>query len=362
MQLLNFIKHNPDWKNILKESPYHITIKYKDNLAIFTYSQIDSDFYNPIVRECRGLILDTQTMAPVCVPFNKFGNYGEGYVPFIDWTTARVQEKVDGSLIKVWWYKDSWRVSTNGTIDAQDAPIDSDIVPYKNFYELFCAGAESSGLIYEILDKENTYMFELVSPFNRVVVPYNEVKIYHIGTRNNKSLSEIDVDIGIEKPKTYGLRSFDECISATSRMPFSEEGYVVVDGDWNRVKIKSPAYVAAHHLKNNGVITKARIITMLRANEEEEFLNYYPEYRPMFDEVEKMTDRFVEIMQNEINGLECAVQKLTRKQFAELAKQTVCPPLLFSWIDGRTTTAKEWLFSQTDEKIVYWISLDRNKI
>lgn len=355
MYLIDFIKANGDWEEKLREKPYCVSVKRKDSFAIFTYSQIDSDFYSPLVRECRGIILDMNTLTPVCVPFYKFGNYGEGYVPNIDWATARVQEKVDGSLIKVWWYGDEWCVSTNGTVDAKDATIDSDIIPYKSFYDLFVE-ASKNVLDYSRLNKEHSYMFELVSPFNRVVVPHQKIKIYHIGTRNNKTLEEIDIDIGIEKPKTYSLKSLDECISAANRLPFSEEGYVVVDGSWNRIKIKSPAYVAAHHLKNNGVITKARITTMLKQNEQDEFLSYYPEFKPMFNEVERLTDTFVETMDAEIEKVKPLVAQMSRKEFAELAKSTTCPALMFNWVDGKTAGAKEWLLSQSDDKIVRWIT------
>lgn len=355
MYLIDFIKANDDWEKKLREKPYCISVKRKDNFAIFTYSQIDSDFYSPLVRECRGIIIDMNTLTPVCVPFYKFGNYGEGYVPDIDWSTARVQEKVDGSLIKVWWYLGAWHISTNGTIDAKDATVDSDIVPYASFYDLFVE-ASRDVLDYSRLNKEYTYMFELVSPFNRVVVPYSEFKIYHIGVRNNKTLLELDENIGIEKPKSYGLKSLDDCITAANKLPFSEEGYVVVDGNWNRIKVKSPAYVAAHHLKNNGVITKARIIAMLRQNEQEEFLNYYPEFKPMFDEVERLTDTFVEKMDTEIAKEKSLVAHLSRKEFAEIAKKTICPALMFAWIDGKTSGAKEWLLSQSDDKIAQWIT------
>lgn len=355
MYLIDFIRANGDWEEKLREKPYCVSVKRKDNFAIFTYSQIDSDFYNPLVRECRGIILDMNTLAPACVPFYKFGNYGEGYVPEIDWATAKVQEKVDGSLIKVWWYEDGWRVSTNGTIDAQDASVDSDIVPYKSFYDLFVE-ASKDVLDYSRLNKGCTYMFELVSPFNRVVVPHSEFKIYHIGTRNNKTLLELNEDIGIEKPKSYNLKSLGECVTAASKLPFSDEGYVVVDGNWNRIKIKSPAYVAAHHLKNNGIITKARIVAMLKQNEQDEFLNYYPEFKLMFDEVERLTDTFVETMDLEIEKVKPLISNLNRKEFAEIAKKTACPALMFSWIDGKTTGAKEWLFSQSDDKIAQWIT------
>ncbi len=355
MQLTDYIKTNENWEEALKEKPYCISVKRKGQLAIFTYSQIDSDFYNPLVRECRGIVLDLDTLAPVCVPFYKFGNYGEGYVPDIDWGTARVQEKIDGSLIKVWWYEGEWRVSTNGTIDAKDAPLGSDIVPYDSFYDLFLEASKKT-LNYSVLDKNCTYMFELTSPFNRVVVPHSQTKIFHLGTRNNRTLLEQDVDIGIEKPKSYSLKSLEECVAAASELPFNDEGYVVVDKNWNRIKIKSPAYVAAHHLKNNGVTTKARIVAMLKQKEQDEFLNYFPEFRSMFNEVERLTDIFVKKMDMEIEKMKPLVKQLSRKEFAEIALNTACPALIFNWLDGKTTGAKEWLLSQSDDKIVQWIT------
>lgn len=47
--LLNFIRSNSDWEEKLSKEPYNITIKRKNNLIMFNYSQIASDFYNPIV-------------------------------------------------------------------------------------------------------------------------------------------------------------------------------------------------------------------------------------------------------------------------------------------------------------------------
>jgi len=48
-----------------------------------------------------------------------------------------------------------------------------------------------------------TYMFELVSPFNRAVLLYESIDLYHIGTRDNVTLLEMDVDLGVKKPKTF---------------------------------------------------------------------------------------------------------------------------------------------------------------
>jgi hypothetical protein len=70
-----------------------------NNLVLFKYNQIESPFSEQIVRECRGIILDeNDNWNVVCQSMSKFFNLGEGHAATIDWTTARVQCKVDGCL------------------------------------------------------------------------------------------------------------------------------------------------------------------------------------------------------------------------------------------------------------------------
>ena len=356
LNLIKFIKENQDWEQKLSEKPYCITVKRKEPYILFSYSQIDSDFYNPIVKECRGIILDERTFTTVCVPFFKFGNYGEGYVDTIDWSSARVQEKVDGSLIKVWYHNNAWHVSTNGTIDAKDATV-SEISPYSTYYDLFMAAAKSSNLDINSLDRNYTWMFELISPYNRVVVPYAETEVRHIGTRNIHTLEECDIDIGVTKPKAYGFTSLDEYISMASELPFSEEGYVVVDKYWHRNKVKSPAYVAAHHLKNNGVVTYERIVGLVRENEQGEFLVYYPEFKEGFTKVQSAIDNFISQLESDKKYASENVDLSNRKIFAMYATKTICPAFLFGWLDKKCDDTKEWLWNQTNEKIVKWVGL-----
>jgi len=56
LNIVNFIKTNPDWQVTLSHKPY--CIEYRTNqkfphLVLLKYNQIESDFYNPIVKECR---------------------------------------------------------------------------------------------------------------------------------------------------------------------------------------------------------------------------------------------------------------------------------------------------------------------
>ena len=98
----------------------------------------------------------------------------------------------------------------------------------------------------------------------------------------------------MKKPKCYKLPNLKSCLSAVEHMGFDEEGFVVVDKYWKRVKIKSPAYVAAHYLRNNGVNSKARILEIIENNEQEEFLTYFPEYKEYFDDIENKLNEYKE--------------------------------------------------------------------
>lgn len=342
----------------MSDAPYYIQITDDGIFTILKYNQIKSDFHNTIVKECRGLIIDNRNNKPVCVPFFKFGNYGESYVENIDWSTARVQEKVDGSLIKVWNYEGIWHISTNGTIDATNASLQSDAGGFKNFKELFNVAWSYYHQDFSILNPDNTYMFELVSPYNRVVVPYSEIDIRHIGTRNNTTLQELEIDIDVPHPKIHSLHTFKDCINSANALPFSEEGYVVVDANWHRIKVKSPAYVAVHHLATNGAMTKSRIVELIKTNESEEFLTYYPEYKTAFKDIKDGIFCFCEDVSNEYKNMRC-YDFPTRKDLAEFIndKLSFCPAVFFALYDKKVGNVKEWLYNQSTDKVLKWIGV-----
>lgn len=299
LKVLEFIKAHKNWEELLSQAPYYIKV-YRDimfdhNLVMLKYNQLDSDFHEEIVRECRGLIFDEDSLEPVSVPFFKFGNYGESYCPEIDWESAVITEKRDGSLIKVVKLDGNYLISTNGCIDAFKAPLQDDLLcPYNSYGELFfntiCLGDRKS-----LLKEGKTYMFELTSPYNRVVVPYNDVEIALIGIRDNQSLQEeliynSELKDSFLLPKRYGFKTLEECIESAHSLPYSEEGYVVVDKHFNRVKIKSLEYVNVHHLRGEGAMSEKRILDIIRQNEIAEYLIYFPEYKELFDEYKRKVD------------------------------------------------------------------------
>lgn len=272
-KLCCFISEHENWRDILKDE-YKITVKEEYPFAIFNYG-IDCDFSNPIVQEARGIIIDLDNLEVACWPFRKFGNYNESYADKIDWNTARVQDKIDGSIIKLWWNRmtGKWQFSTNGTINAGTALANQ--MTQETFLDVIRKADNYNEIILRlpIFNKDYTFIFELVSPETQVVVKYPKQHLYHIGTRCNISGQEMDSDIGIEKPKEYKLKSLDDCVTAASELNKSDdgqvhgvkkEGFVVVDGNWSRIKVKSPDYLMLHRMSSNANFSKERIIGMIR--------------------------------------------------------------------------------------------------
>lgn len=294
IKTIEFMKEHSDWRELLKQAPYCLTINEDNNYAIFKYSQIDSDFNEQICRECRGLIVDLHTYEPVALSFYKFFNYGEPFADKIYWKQCRVQEKVDGSKMLVWYntYESKWQISTSSQLDAYKANVSDFGVTFGQLFDRALANLNlTNEQFYDLLDRNFCYTFELVSPESRVVVPYKKANIYFIGVRYVPDFEEYNPDSFtslcsvIPRPKEYPLPNLKSCLAATEHMGYDEEGFVVVDNNWSRVKIKSPAYVAVSHLKNNGVNSKARILEIIERNEQEEFLTYFPEYKEYFDEI-----------------------------------------------------------------------------
>lgn len=266
--ICRFLAEHPEqWETLLWKD-YRIKIKRENSYAIFNYGY-DCDFADPIVQEARGIILDTEKREVVCWPFRKFGNHNESYADPIDWTTARVQEKVDGSIVKLWFdeRKPGWQFSTNATLRAENASAGE--FSLSSFYDLICRAENFGDIPFENLNRDATYIFELVSPNTRVVVPYETTMLYHIGTRHNLTGREMDVDIGIRRPEMYPIHSLGECLETAIRLnqrdseEIMAEGFVVVDGNWNRVKVKSPDYIAKHHLMQMKSIPKRECVQML---------------------------------------------------------------------------------------------------
>jgi hypothetical protein len=299
-------------------------------LVQLKYDQINSIMGDPIVQECRGIILDSEdNWRIVARPFDKFFNYGEGHAKAIDWASARVQEKLDGSLIILYHYDGEWQVATSGTPDASGQVNGCGFTFAELFWRVWAEGS------YELPAEhcgDRCFMFELMTQYNRVVVHHKESKVATIGIRFHGG-EEVNINEGHPEAwvkearmppmvRSFSLGTMEEIEKTFAHIdPFDQEGYVVVDKDFNRVKVKSPAYVAIHNLRDG--FGPKRIVEIVRQNEASELLTYFPEWTKAFNEVK-------ERYQGLITQLESVYEKIkhieNQKEFA-LALQAETVPM-----------------------------------
>lgn len=284
LKIRNFILSHEDWEELLQSPPYNLIISRDEGYIMFKYSQIASDFNEPIVKEARGIIFREENWECVCHAFDKFGNYGSYYTDELDWNSVKILEKIDGSLIKL-YHDNGWRIATNGIINAFKANTGD--VKYPTFGDLFLAALNEPFLdLVSTLDINRTYMFELVSPYNRVVVPYENIELYYLGERDMVSGQEYSLPERWNKvPRVYTFNKLNDIIKTAEELPWDEEGYVCVDKDFHRCKIKSPSYVLAHYSRNNNVITQKRLLEVILRGEVDEFCIYCSDYK---DEIYKL--------------------------------------------------------------------------
>lgn len=333
LKIQKLMLNNSNWEEILKAEPYNLIIKYSEDkhYVLFKYNQLSSDFNETICREARGLIIDlTKPNYPIVrMAFEKFFNLGEKFAAEVDWDTAVSGEKLDGSLISVWYNDGKWHISTNSTIDAYDAELSNNVI-YKSFGELFESVLPLSW--FENKDTNLCFTFELVSPYNKIVLDYPETKVYLLSIRNMPTLREYDVDeLGyyakkhrLTLPQYYYLNREKDFRNLVSKMDDSHEGIVVRDANNNRVKIKTLSYFELHKKKRNGNITLEYIVDLILRKEDEEFLSYFSEYKEIFEKVRKqikVASFAIKGIAFEVNNWKKVNPNATRKDFSTFTEK-----------------------------------------
>lgn len=317
--------------------------KQYPNLVSFKYDILNSPMSDPIVQSARGIVLNINDWSIVSWPFEKFWNHGEPLAAQIDWDTARVQEKLDGSLIHMYHYDGKWQVASSGSPDAGGSVGDLGMT----FAELFWQTWNSLGCELPARDilKKCTFMFELMTPFNRIVVDNKVPRIVLIGVRDNITGAELSLDrfrnVDVEVVKEFSLGSMDEIVNSFKRFKgIDQEGYIVVDASYNRVKIKHPEYVALHHLKGDTGPTLKRMLNIICTGEASEVIAHFPDWK---DEYNKAYSRFDRLLADlETQYAEALASTTTQKEFVVYALKSRCADALFKRRSGKIKTFFEY--------------------
>ncbi len=235
----------------LEKKDYVRGVRHKEHpLTVFNYTaktQFERAFGDyPILRSCRGLVLDDNGNI-IARPFSKFFNYEEHALSELAiGQKIEVTQKMDGSLLIVFRYKDSVIYSTRGSFYSDQA-----IAAQKLFKELYSE---------DWIENGKTYLFEYVGPCNRIVVKYDKPNIVHLALLDNLTGCDLPRDERFECVKTYpvegGLFGDDLYKKLKYLNSSNEEGFVIraisENGypDW-RCKIKFEDYCRLHAILTN---------------------------------------------------------------------------------------------------------------
>jgi hypothetical protein len=222
-------------------------------LVILNYNQIESPKNEIIAQECRALTLEKDTWNVVARSFTRFFNYGEmvDLTSKFNWNKFEVTSKEDGSLMVMYNYKGTWRVNTRGSF-AKGNVCDGG----PTWENLFFDALGGVKVANELLSPQSSFVFELCSPWNKVVRQYT-------------------------KPTLFLLTIFNKDLDATF------EGVVCRDNTNMRIKVKNARYISLHTLKgNNNIFLNKNLVPFVLAGEGSELLTYFPEVRQKYERIE----------------------------------------------------------------------------
>lgn len=309
-----------------------------NNLVLLKYDQIETP-RNEVTNQCRGCVINETTMEYVARPYDRFFNYGEGHAANINWARAKCYNKLDGSLTNVYNYNGEWHVSTSGMPDA-NGPVNLGSITFRElFWNLW------NQLGYRLPNNTDlTYCFELMTPQNRVIVPVNQSRIVLHGVRCKQTGMEFDPesianDMGWEVVESFPLYTIDDIVAAAANInPMEQEGYVVVDNEFRRIKVKSPQYVALAHIKDS--MSERRMVEIIRTNEASEFLAFFKEYQALYDALKKPYDALVMKLEASWNQ-NCDTEG--QKEFALKVKDQPFSSILFGLRNKKIQSVREGL-------------------
>ena len=191
LQVQKALRSGQSLDSLLEE--HQLKTDMKDGLVLLNYD-FKAMKSHPLVQECRSLILEEGTWDVVSMAFPRFFNSGEGTAAEIDWATAYAEDKIDGSLLQLFYYKGKWRCSTRGKLDAAGGLGDSSV--YETFADLFWTVLATYTTDFDKdLSTLHNYVFELVSPWNRIVTVYEEPALYLLTARSIKRMDEVHPEL-----------------------------------------------------------------------------------------------------------------------------------------------------------------------
>ena len=248
-------------------------VDYDGNLSTFSYIHGGLDFSDRRIRLARGLTLDNDDNI-VLVGFEKFFCNNQLGAER-DWVTeefanefSKIQdhgnklecvEKKDGSMIILGVYKDELIASTTSSIN--------NVI--SNYALSYFNSLDNKDAIKDYLVEQNAcFVFEYVSPVNRVVVDYESEDFVLLAQISKETCTEVEIenDFGFARPEFFQY-TYEE-LQNIQKNAINFEGFVVRNVYGRLIKFKTNWWYELHGLTTmffSDFLSKNNVLEILKA-------------------------------------------------------------------------------------------------
>ena len=162
---------------------------------------------------------------------------------------VRVQDKADGSLVTFVKFPDGLILpKTKQSFDNDQCKMALEI--FENNYDI-------RSLVRRSFEENFTVIFELVSPFNQIVLPYEKTELRILQIRDSitgryftlEEMNTLDPDMKLTFTEDFSVKDNAlETLLELKETAEEVEGWVVTLEDGQMLKIKTKWYLDRHHL------------------------------------------------------------------------------------------------------------------
>lgn len=210
--------------------------------------------WNDHMREMRGIVIDYKNNKIVSLPFPKFFNIAKSKETAED-DSAYIKnlpqnekvyatEKKDGALIVMSHYDGDVLLTSSGSFEEGQSAV------LKRARELYEKLPEKTKQVIKNLTQSGyTLMFEVIAPESKVVIDYDEEKLYLTGIRRNNTGQLFTHDDLLQFKEYFNLPEFRVFKNIKSAVKFAEttkkniEGYVLkFKSTGQLIKLKTEEY------------------------------------------------------------------------------------------------------------------------
>lgn len=303
-------------------------------------AQYDAVWDDATMR-CRGLITHGDEI--VARPWPKFFSYEQHFNVWkrLPQGNARVTEKLDGSLGIMYRHPLTGRpqIATKGSFASDQAQWATKWLSRQRIE----------------FDATNTYLFEIIYPANRIVVPYDYsglvlLDVLQQGQTNHVELQRLAVDGWRTPTARYERMDLTTLSTMYQQVADNEEGYVLVYDNGVRIKVKGEEYLRLHRIVT-GMTPRTLHAELQRGG----LQSVHDLIAGMPDEFYTWADGVAQTLQQQYESLRDValaaygqVRTLDRRDAAAVLKRDYVDVqgVVFSMLDNKIERATEQLWKQ----------------